>query len=182
MSPLHAHHQVRIWDTVRAQHRFAEQVNRLLCSEQTGLVTGQTHRAVNQHRNLRILYFSRVYSGLGSPSGSFKLDPVIPALKISPSSAANTSRELGIAFKALRPETTAFLWPHLLSCPTFNSNLAAPPSLPFLNTPSTSMLQGVYTPHLLLRTLCQKWPKVRPFSDSRSLSNAAAGSLPCEPM
>ena len=119
-----------------------------------------------------------VYSGLGSPSGSFKLDPIIPALKISASSAAKGSSELGIAFTTLRPETVAFLWPHLLSCPMFNSNAAAPPSLLFLNPPSTSMLPGVYTLHLLLRTLCQKWPMVCPFSDSRSLPNATAGSLP----
>ena len=50
LSPLHAHHQVHIWDTVRAQHRFAEQVIRLLCSEQTSLGPGQTHRAVYQPR------------------------------------------------------------------------------------------------------------------------------------
>lgn len=47
---LHAQHQVHIWDTVRAQHRFGEQMNRLLCSEQTRLVTGQTHGAVCQPR------------------------------------------------------------------------------------------------------------------------------------
>ena len=95
-----------------------------------------------EFRDLRIGHFCRVYSGLRSPSGSFKLYHVIPALKIFPSSVANAPSELRIAFMALRSETTAFLWPHLLSCPTFNSNPGAPPSLLFLNTLSTSMLQG----------------------------------------
>ena len=43
---LHAHRQAHI----RVQHRLGEQMNRLLCSEQTRLVTGQTQGAVHQPR------------------------------------------------------------------------------------------------------------------------------------
>lgn len=47
---LHAHCQVHVRDTVRVQRRLGEQMNRLLCSEQTRLVTGQTQGAVYQPR------------------------------------------------------------------------------------------------------------------------------------
>lgn len=71
-----------------------------------------------------------------------------------------------------------FSWPHSLSCPMFNSNPAAPPSLLFLNPIRVHpCFRGLHPAPPAQDTLPEMAHGL-PFSDSRSLPNATAGSLP----